>query len=122
MPLLHRMLFVMRISALVCFCRTMCRIAAMVSSVNVLRGRRGGNAAKSLVRDTNEDPLDDVDVLVNQNVDERGAVGIDTPEREEAPAASAIEGRKNRNAVAPDPHDDRVVDSCRNPVRRVNHQ
>ena len=72
------------------------------------------------VRDTNEDPLDAVNALENPNVEERGAVGIDTPEREEAPAASAIEGRKNRNAVAPDPHDGRVVDSCRNPVRRVS--
>ena len=53
-----------------------CRIAAMVSSVNVLRGRRGGNAEKYLACDSNEDQRDDVDALKNQNVEGRGAVGI----------------------------------------------
>ena len=70
----------------------------------------------------NEDPLDVVNVLENTSDDERGAVGIATLERGEAPAASTFDRRKDRNAVTPDPHDDRVVDSCRNPVRRVNHQ
>ena len=99
-----------------------CRIAAMVSSVNVLRGRRGGNAEKYLACDSNEDPLDDVDALKNQNVEERGTVGIDTLEREESHDPSAIDHRKDRNAVASDPHDDRVVDSRPNPVRRVSYQ
>ena len=74
------------------------------------------------VRDSHEDPLDNVDVWENANVEERGAVGIDTLEREEAPAAAAVDRRKDRNAVAPNPHDDRVVDSHRNTVRCVDHQ
>ena len=60
--------------------------------------------------------------MKNTSDDERRAVGRGTPEREETPAASAIDRRKDRNAVTPDPHDDCVVDSCRNPVRRVNRQ
>ena len=73
------------------------------------------------MRDANEDTLDVVNALENRT-SRNGAVRLDTPEREEAHEPSTVDSRKDRNAVTPDQHDARVVDSCRNPVRRVNHQ
>ena len=74
------------------------------------------------VGDAHEDPLDDVDVGEDADVEEGGAGGIDALEREQPPSTPAVDHRKDGDAVCPDPHDDRVVDGRRDPVRRVKRQ
>ena len=53
------------------------------------------------VGDAHDDPLDDVDVGEDADVEEGGAGGIDALEREKPPPAAAVDHRKDGTRLAP---------------------
>ena len=71
---------------------------------------------------SHEDPLDDIDVWENPNVEESSAVTVHTLESVETSPASSVDHRKDRDAVAPDRDDNCVVDGSGNSFGSVNCQ
>ena len=75
-----------------------------------------------VVRDAHDDPLDDVGMSQDTDIHERGAPSVDALEREQRVSSTATDNRKQRDVVASDRDNDRVVDERGNPVRNVKLQ
>ena len=63
-----------------------------------------------VVRDAHDDPLDDVGMSQDTDIHERGAPRVDALEREQGVSTTATDNRKQRDVVASDRDNDRVVD------------
>ena len=74
------------------------------------------------VRDAHDDPLDDIGVSQDTDVHERSAPRVDALEREQRMSPTAADHRKQRDVVATDPGNDRVVDERRYAVPDVEFQ
>ena len=72
-----------------------------------------------VVRHAHDDPFDDICVRKDADVHERRAPRVHAPERVERATATAIDEREERDCVAPDLHDDVVVNSSRHAVQDV---
>ena len=75
-----------------------------------------------VVRDAHDDPLDDVSMSQDTDIHERGAPSVDALEREQRVSSTATDNREQRDVVASDCDNDRVVDECGNPVRKIKLQ
>ena len=75
-----------------------------------------------VVRDAHDDPLDDIGVSQDADIHERSAPRVDALEREQGVTATPADNREQRDVVANDPDNDRVVDERGNPVPDVKPQ
>ena len=75
-----------------------------------------------VVRDAHDDPLDDIGVSQDADIHERSAPRVDALEREPGVTATPADNREQRDVVATDPDNDRVVDGRGNPVPDVKAQ
>ena len=62
------------------------------------------------VRDAHDDPLDHISVSQDTDVHERSAPSVDTLEREQRVSPASADHRKQRDVVAPNSNNNRVVD------------
>ena len=63
-----------------------------------------------VVRDAHDDPLDDIGVSQDADIHERSAPRVGALERELGVSATPADNREQRDVVATDPDNDRVVD------------
>ena len=75
-----------------------------------------------VVRDAHDDPLDDINMSKDADIHERSAPRVDALEREQGVTATATDNRKQRDVVASDIDNGRVVDQRGNPVPDIEHQ
>ena len=99
------------------------RVKGSSFPVKCVSGNAERKCRKSVVvRDAHDDPLDDVRVSQDTDVHERSAPHVDALEREQGVSTTSADHSKQRDVVAPNLDNDRVVDQRGNPVGDVKLQ